>query len=566
MPEIQLVVTTPPGQVHIYTVTQEQLTIGRSSTCDIVLDDSGASRQHARLRRAQTGFTIEDLGSTNGTWLKGESVTRAPLQIGEAIRIANSTLRLQQATAQPLAEPNPQTIDELTTILSSSAMQMELPDLSQPRLVIHTPWRTWEVFLAPEVTTIGRQSDCQIILPVANVSRQHARIVREADNFVLMDLDSHNGTWLNEQRIEKHTLRPGDSFRIGDATLVFNAPPGDEDPTLGLPQSFALPLGARHPVVFIPGFMGSELWRGDERIWPNVKAMFTNPEIYRLPSDEPIEARQLVSEVVIVPRFLKIERYKALGDFLCDDLGYERGKDLLEFPWDWRLDPRVAAKQLGEQIADWREHMKEAQLPITIIAHSLGCLVARYYVEKLDGHSIVNRMVLLGGTHSGMPKALEAFGAFGKQPFIYGIAEPFQRAIASAPSVYTMLPTYPSVFDSYKNPIDLYHDENWCPEEYRGHLRNAVAFRRELGMKCRVPTICIFGYGIQTPTRATLENRNSTGGWDQIRFMLEDKGDSTVPEESAYLPNAEIHPVHQHHAALYMDNDVKMRLKMELTA
>ena len=152
-----------------------------------------------------------------------------------------------------------------------------------------------------------------------------------------------------------------------------------------------------------------------------------------------------------------------------------------------------------------------------------------------------------------------------KQPFIYGIAEPFQRAIASAPSVYTMLPTYPSVFDSYKNPIDLYHDENWCPEEYRGHLRNAVAFRRELGTKCRVPAICIFGYGIQTPTRATLENRNSTGGWDQIRFMLEDKGDSTVPEESAYLPSAEIHPVHQHHAALYMDNDVKMRLKMELT-
>ena len=171
MPEIQLVVTTPPGQVHIYTVAQEQLTIGRSSTCDIVLDDPGASRRHARLQRVQTGFTIEDLGSTNGTWLKGDSVTHAPLQIGEAIRIANSTLRLQQATAQPVAEPNPQTIDELTTILSYSAMQMELPDLSQPRLVVHTPWRTWEVFLAPEITTIGRQSDCQILLPVANVSR-----------------------------------------------------------------------------------------------------------------------------------------------------------------------------------------------------------------------------------------------------------------------------------------------------------------------------------------------------------------------------------------------------------
>ncbi len=564
MPEIQLIVTTPPGQVRIYSVTQEQLTLGRSAVCDIVLDDPGASRQHARIHHTATGLAIEDLGSTNGTWVKGESIKRAPLQIGETVRIANSTLRLQHATPPVVDEPNPQTIDELTTILSSSAMEIELPDLSQPRLVVHTRWRTWEVPLTTEATTIGRQSGCQVILPDTNISRQHARIVREADNFVLLDLDSHNGTWINDQRIEKYTLRAGDSFRIGDATLVFNAPLC-EDPTLGLQQSFALPLGARHPVVFIPGFMGSELWRGDERIWPNVKDLFTHPEVYRFPSTASIEARQLVSEVVIVPRFLKIERYKALGDFLCDDLGYERGKDLLEFPWDWRLDPRVAAKQLAEQIDDWREKVKEAQLPITLIAHSLGCLVSRYYVEKLNGYSVVNRMVLLGGTHSGMPKTLEAFGAFGKQPFIYGIAEPFQRAIASAPSIYTMLPTYPCVFDSYKNPIDLYHDEKWCPDEYRGHLRNAVEFRRELGTKCRVSAISIFGYGIQTPTRATLEDRNQTGGWDHIQFITEDKGDSTVPEESAFLPNAEIHPVHQHHAALYMDNDVKMRLKLELT-
>ena len=565
MAEIQLVVTTPPGQVHIYPVAKDQLTIGRSGICEIVLNDPGASRQHARLHRTEGAFAIEDLGSTNGTWLRGESISRAPLRIGEAVRIANSTLRLQQAAPEAIAEPNPQTVDELTMTLSSSAMEMELPDLSQPRLVIHTPWRTWEVLLAPEVTLIGRQSDCQVVLPDANVSRQHARIVREADQFILTDLDSHNGTWLNDQRIEKHTLQPGDSFRIGDATLVFNAPLGNDDLTAGRLQAYALPLGARRPVVFIPGFMGSELWLGSERIWPNVKALFTHPEIYRFPSTEPIEARQLVSEVVIVPRFLKIERYRALGDFLCDDLGYERGKDLLEFPWDWRLDPRAAAQQLSEQIAHWRDRVKEAQLPITLISHSLGCLVSRYYVEKLNGYSIVNRMVMLGGTHSGMPKTLEAFAAFGKQPFIYGIAEPFQRAIASAPSVYTMLPTYPSVFDSYKNPIDLYHDENWCPEEYREHLRNAAAFRRELGTRCRVPAICIFGYGIPTATRAILENRNQTGGWDQIHFLMEDKGDSTVQEESAHLTGAEIHPVHQHHAALYMDNDVKMRLRLELT-
>jgi hypothetical protein len=44
--------------------------IGRSQTCDIVLDAPGVSRQHARLERTTTGWQISDLGSSNGTWVK----------------------------------------------------------------------------------------------------------------------------------------------------------------------------------------------------------------------------------------------------------------------------------------------------------------------------------------------------------------------------------------------------------------------------------------------------------------------------------------------------------------
>jgi hypothetical protein len=42
-------------------------------------------------------------------------------------------------------------------------------------------------------------------------------------------------------------------------------------------------------------------------------------------------------------------------------------------------------------------------------------------------------------------------------------------------------------------------------------------------------------------------------------------GDSTIPEHSAVLPGSEIHPVQQYHGSLFVDNDVKMRLKLELT-
>jgi pSer/pThr/pTyr-binding forkhead associated (FHA) protein len=565
MGSVQLVVTVPPGTVRTYTVARSELTIGRFPANDIVLYDPKCSRQHARLCRVGDRFEIQDLGSTNLTFLNGQPITRALVQIGDTITVGDCSLCMQPPVATPSPPLVPHTVPDLTATLVGQSMEIELCDLSRPRLTVHTPARTWEVALCDDGVIIGRDADCSVVIASKNVSRQHARITREGHGFVLTDLNSTNGTWLQGQRVTTHTLCPGDMFQIGRASLVYKGPIDQEAVTQMMDHPLILHHGTRRPVVFVPGFMGSELWRGSELLWPNVLAMFTRPELYRYPSKEPIEARRLVSEMVIVPNLIKLERHNELGDFLCEGLGYERGKDFLEFPWDWRLDLRVVARQLAERIARWREQVQEAQGPVTLIAHSMGCLVSRYYVEKLNGRAVVNRLILIGGPHKGTPKTLQAFAAFGKQPLIYSVAEQFQRAIATLPSVYTMLPHYPAVFTSANRPIDVYREESWCPEEQRPLLRNALAFRQELGTKTSVSTICIFGYGVQTPTRAVLEDRKHGGGWERVRMSTENKGDNTVPEDSGRLPGTEIHPICQHHGVLYADNDVKMRLRLELT-
>lgn len=562
---MQIVLTVPPGQTRTYTLAKTELTIGRFPANDIVLYDPKSSRQHATLRRVANGFEIQDLGSTNLTFLNGQPIQRARVQIGDTITIGDSTLRLQPAVPAPVTADAPKTVSELTASLAGQALEIELCDLTLPRLAVHTPARTWEVTLGDEVVVVGRDADCGIVIESKSVSRKHARIERQGRGFVLKDLNSTNGTWYQGQRVTTHQLRPGDMFQIGAASFIYKGPIDQEAMTQLIDHPFTPHRGTLRPVVFVPGFMGSELWRGNEQLWPNVSAMFTKPELYRYPSNEPIEARRLVSEMVIVPNLVKLERHNELGDFLCEGMGYERGKDFLEFPWDWRLDLRVVAQQLSERITRWREQVKEAQGPITLVAHSMGCLVSRYYVEKLGGKTVVNRLILIGGPHNGTPKTLQAFAAFGKQPIYYSIAEPFQRAIASLPSVYTMLPNYPAVFNSHNQPIDIYRDESWCPEEQRPLLRNALAFRQELGTRTSVSTICVFGYGVQTPTRAVLEDRKQGGGWERVRISAENKGDNTVPEDSGRLPGTEIHPICQHHGALYADNDVKMRLKLELT-
>lgn len=71
--------------------------IGRSPSCTLVLDDDYSSSRHARIfPRADTWF-IEDLGSTNGTYVDSERVSAPmPLSLGSSVRVGQNTLELQR--------------------------------------------------------------------------------------------------------------------------------------------------------------------------------------------------------------------------------------------------------------------------------------------------------------------------------------------------------------------------------------------------------------------------------------------------------------------------------------
>lgn len=73
----------------------EPVTIGRGSDCQIKLDDDYSSTRHARIFLSDGQWWVEDLGSTNGTYLDGQRLTR-PVQaeIGGSIRIGRTTLTL----------------------------------------------------------------------------------------------------------------------------------------------------------------------------------------------------------------------------------------------------------------------------------------------------------------------------------------------------------------------------------------------------------------------------------------------------------------------------------------
>jgi hypothetical protein len=100
--------------------------------------------------------------------------------------------------------------------------------------------------LRGEMTTIGRAVECDIVITSKRVSREHARLVRDGRRVMLEDLNSTNGTFLNDERIiEPMELRDGDIVNVGDVKFTFH----DPDTTIGGMLRVELDLDASAGIV-----------------------------------------------------------------------------------------------------------------------------------------------------------------------------------------------------------------------------------------------------------------------------------------------------------------------------
>jgi Inner membrane component of T3SS, cytoplasmic domain len=93
----QLLVTAGTLAGTSLDLADQQITIGRSNDATLVLHDDYASTQHARLFPRDGQWLVEDLGSTNGTYLDRQKVTQpTPVPVGVPIRIGKTVLELRR--------------------------------------------------------------------------------------------------------------------------------------------------------------------------------------------------------------------------------------------------------------------------------------------------------------------------------------------------------------------------------------------------------------------------------------------------------------------------------------
>lgn len=102
---------------------------------------------------------------------------------------------------------------------------------------------------------IGRRSDCDIVLSHRLASRQHAHIEREGESWVVVDLQSTHGTFVNGERVERHTLKPKDRIRLGREGIEFlfrEAGDSDLTTTTNLLESEGLDFSVRRLASVLP--------------------------------------------------------------------------------------------------------------------------------------------------------------------------------------------------------------------------------------------------------------------------------------------------------------------------
>ena len=283
-----------------YSMGSEPLVFGRDAASDVVVTSGDVSRKHAEIQVGAEGYVLMDL-SVNGTFVNGRRVGRSHvLARADVLRIGTDEFRFYAETAPPapLLAPRPVPSEgPLHTPTGASArlsdtmhgVPLTLPPEPAPTprsarpslpiaslLVRSGELRGRRLPITFAVVNVGRADYNDIVIADPSVSTTHAKLQRRDDVWVLTDLGSTNGTYVEGEPVTGETaLTPGTTLRFGDVAALFE--PHDEPQPIGhraeTPAAEQVPGGvgaappavprtaARRPIrAAVPQQSGPPLW------------------------------------------------------------------------------------------------------------------------------------------------------------------------------------------------------------------------------------------------------------------------------------------------------------------
>ncbi|WP_144391696.1 FHA domain-containing protein [Pleionea sediminis] len=182
------------------------ITIGSDPSCDIVIDSARVDPHHAELHIKDNDIEFVHKSTTKSSFVNGALIAlNIDLKAWDIIKIGDTELEL----VDPLLNRSPRR-DE-----ASNKTQIR-DALSDWLIQAQTAPFSGQIFPVSKSITLGRDTDCDIAIPMPHVSRKHAQITFADNKLRIKDLQSANGTFINGERKPEALLKHGDEIRVDE--------------------------------------------------------------------------------------------------------------------------------------------------------------------------------------------------------------------------------------------------------------------------------------------------------------------------------------------------------------
>ncbi len=314
-------------------------------------------------------------------------------------------------------------------------------------------------------------------------------------------------------------------------------------------------------IVVIPGIMGSALAKNGKTVWDS-KPGFIIPELIRLGRDikklelppgigdgkpkDGVEPVGLLYDFHVIPGIAKpITGYTSIVNWLKREFRLTPTSatdptpgNLWLFAYDWRLSNRYNAQRLADEAAPvldkWQKHTGNADAKLILICHSMGGLIARYFLEVKGGLAVTRRLITLGTPYRGSADALGKL-VNGADVHLGPLTLKFSSFTRSLPSIYQLLPDYACIDNGAT--LQYVHEARPGPLD-KDMVDDAALFHRQIrdAIQARpgeAPYTTHPVVGVKQPTLTTARMR--AGALELLTTYQggDEGGDGTVPRLAA---------------------------------